>query len=676
MRSSGLCALLLSMYGITLPSYVPTQSGLFPFYFTTSEDHLACHECLVNSLGCTKLYLLQAGENVLLYWVEGHSEILFSFLNRCSTRRRCNIPFFHPTNHDKRKPKVAISQLSTYKRSYKGTEVALASLANRMPLEGSFLRPKEVDVDRKQKHSKLMLIKKVSISLFFGISLQQRARTIARRTSLGPISEKNLETNLHNLEDDTSIRCMIIPGPLSDDICRECLAMHSKWFAVRSYLLFYAEIKSSAELLVFPSNYESSDIVSNCRTKFCLYVISWNPSDCQIMDLIFPRHLELLMVHQKTYGQNKEQQIPNENTMDLYRMRQVLNVTAFARMQRASRASVPPHSRFSFSKTLEMLRVKEAICINVTIRFATKWECIGCILKNAGGARLVTILSLRNAMILTSDIKKRLDCVNCGNWILLEPDRCHQYRDESVVNIETFPMPSGFEVLDERVSNCFVLYYEFSRRMVCHRCMEIALKTKIDPYILTETSSLLDTSTLSSKLSISSFQNLLACHGIHECIRLQKVPYHFCSGHTAFLSSESSNSIGRDGIIKYTQEQIQVGVWPPQMHHVLMSHPKSGRMPNVSPVYSDRIALVQFSYAKSTFVDCANCLLEQTEVFFAYNDKSTSAGYVWMRPALSKILQICIGKRCSSLSYDRDRKQAERPVGIRQLTKSDIRVPI
>lgn len=261
---------------------------------------------------------------------------------------------------------------------------------------------------------------------------------------------------MQNPEGDSSIKCMIIPGISSDAVCRECLAMHSKWFAVRSYLLSYVSRRHSAEVLVFPSDYASSDVVTNCRKKLCLNVFSWDLSDCQVMDSIFSRHRKLLEVHQKTCGLNGEHQICNENTMDLNRIRQVLDVIALERMHRASRSSEPLHAPFAFSNTLKMLRTKETLCINTTLRRDKKWKCIECILKDAGGARLVIVSSLRYAMILTSDIKRRLECSMCGNTILEDSGRCHQYRDESVVNIETYPKPSDNEVLDERMNNCIV----------------------------------------------------------------------------------------------------------------------------------------------------------------------------------------------------------------------------
>ncbi|KAL0587609.1 hypothetical protein ABG067_002905 [Albugo candida] len=361
------------------------------------------------------------------------------------------------------------------------------------------------------------------------------------------------------------------------------------------------------------------------------------------MDSIFPRHRELLEVHHLKDGLNEEQQMRTENTMDLNKIKQFwtsscsihfLEYTGNAACQRD-----PLYIYFCLPiHKLELYRMDPQ-------------KCVRC---SAGNYFVIAECNDSNVRY-----QKKIGLF-------------HRY--ESIVNIETYPKPSDFEVLDERMNNCIVLYYVLDRRVRCHQCMKKAFSTKYDPHILTKTSSLVDTAKLSSVLPAWSLQNLLTCHLHDRCARLQKVPYHFCSEHASFLSSDSSKSTGRDATMRYTQKQVPVGIWPPQEYYALMSHAKLGRVPNLSPVHSNRIALVQFEYVRSTIEDCAKCLLEHPEVFFAYNAQSTSAGYVWMRPTSSNILRICVGKRCSSLSYDGDRKQVKRPASIRQLTKSDVRM--
>ncbi|CCI41539.1 unnamed protein product [Albugo candida] len=45
---------------------------------------------------------------------------------------------------------------------------------------------------------------------------------------LESVEEENLYTYMPNLTRYSSTRCMIIPGPISKAVCRECLSMHSK----------------------------------------------------------------------------------------------------------------------------------------------------------------------------------------------------------------------------------------------------------------------------------------------------------------------------------------------------------------------------------------------------------------------------------------------------------------
>lgn len=214
------------------------------------------------------------------------------------------------------------------------------------------------------------------------------------------------------------------------------------------------------------------------------------------------------------------------------------------------------------------------------------------------------------------DIKRALKCFECSYMMLLDPERCNQYRDESFVNIETFPKPSGYEVLDEAAKSCIVVYQMSSRRTRCLRCMIKTFSTKENSFVHSKTSSLADTFRLGSKLPKWSWQNLLACHHKDKCVRIQKVPYHFCSEHAAILSSDSSKSIGRDATITYTQRGIPVGIWPPQMDYILMSYYKLERVSDLPPFYSNKIALVQFDFARSTFEDCASCKLSNQKYFF------------------------------------------------------------
>lgn len=149
--------------------------------------------------------------------------------------------------------------------------------------------------------SRFMRKKTTGIALFPGEYSKRKVREKKGNTMQQVVKEEEMINTTENQYVDPSIRCMIIHGPTNDAVCRECLAMHSKWFAVRGYLLFYKHRQLSAELLVFPSNYETSDIKSNCLQHLCLTIVSWDPKDCQIMDLIFPKHHGLIEKKQKEH---------------------------------------------------------------------------------------------------------------------------------------------------------------------------------------------------------------------------------------------------------------------------------------------------------------------------------------------------------------------------------------
>lgn len=79
---------------------------------------------------------------------------------------------------------------------------------------------------------------------------------------------------------ESSTRSIIILGLLYDGVCLECLAMHSKSFAIIKLCLIFPY---SAALLVFLSNHKTSDKEDNCRMKLCSSNVSWDSTDCKIM---------------------------------------------------------------------------------------------------------------------------------------------------------------------------------------------------------------------------------------------------------------------------------------------------------------------------------------------------------------------------------------------------------
>ena len=199
----------------------------------------------------------------------------------------------------------------------------------------------------------------------------------------------------------------------------------------------------------------------------------------------------------------------------------------------------------------------------------------------------------------------------------------------------------------------------------------------ITPHLL-----LLNTSGTNWKVNPISFQNLLICHSHYVCERIQKVPKAFCSEHLAFVSMTLSHSIDQKNIHRFTEESIPVGVWPPQVHRTVcniytrssspscLSHAESEVGTQIWPVH-DNIAFVRFEYAKDQQIDCIKCLMEHSEGFLLYADKNNPDGYLWMRQTPANILKKCVGDFCSSLAYDEQRMQIQRPAGLLQLTRDD-----
>lgn len=65
----------------------------------------------------------------------------------------------------------------------------------------------------------------------------------------------------------TLIQCIIIPSAAPEAVCRECLTMHSKWLAIRTYQLMHTS-KYSGELCVFPTDQKQEQILGNCHETF------------------------------------------------------------------------------------------------------------------------------------------------------------------------------------------------------------------------------------------------------------------------------------------------------------------------------------------------------------------------------------------------------------------------
>ncbi|CCI11359.1 unnamed protein product [Albugo candida] len=175
---------------------------------------------------------------------------------------------------------------------------------------------------------------------------------------------------------ESSTRSIIILGLLYDGVCLECLAMHSKSFAIIKLCLIFPY---SAALLVFLSNHKTSDKEDNCRMKLCSSNVSWDSTDCKIMAFFNSRGSQF---HGSTY------EIRKKNAMDLNEIRAVLDVIAIKRMSRAGKGFLWSHHPFKLSNTLKMLRLERVLCIIIAAYPDKIWDCIGCLIKNVRDTRL------------------------------------------------------------------------------------------------------------------------------------------------------------------------------------------------------------------------------------------------------------------------------------------------
>ena len=130
---------------------------------------------------------------------------------------------------------------------------------------------------------------------------------------------------------------------------------------------------------------------------------------------------------------------------------------------------------------------------------------------------------------------------------------------------------------------------------------------------------------------------------------------------------------------RFTEGNISQSVCLPQYHRVVstidmnssspscFSHAQSEVGTQICPVH-DNIAFVHFAYAKDQQIDCINCLMQHSQVYLLYTAEITPDGYVWMRQAPANILKLCVGNLCTSLVYDEQIMQIQRPAELLQLT--------
>ena len=127
-----------------------------------------------------------------------------------------------------------------------------------------------------------------------------------------------------------------------------------------------------------------------------------------------------------------------------------------------------------------------------------------------------------------------------------------------------------------------------------------------------------------------------------------------------------------------------MGIWPPK-NQATFTHigPMADRPSHITrdklqfnaglwKAYNS-FSFVEFKTEQLKQVSCVVCLTQHSEVLFVYLSEDKISGYVWMRQAPSKVLQICLKEQCKILTYGEKRDQIERPDGLRPWTSFDVR---
>ncbi|CCI10676.1 unnamed protein product [Albugo candida] len=668
MQPFSMCAVFLTaLMSMESPSRIIALSGIFNVTSQYSKGFTSCHECLVGTLGAAQIHLLVVNSGFRLYWIHSNSNAEKAFLSYCHKPWTCYL-----SNHLEHtySPDKSICMHRDIK--IPNEENGIRLLANAM--NGEMLMELATFTNTKvSKDDPSSLIRKetndIPVFLWKDYSLQYA--TLFGHLKKFPVIGMSIKEEVSpkkrifiHEKDEPLMRCMVLPIPPQEGVCRECLAMHSTTFAIRTFHLLHGS-KPSADVCVFLSNHQPSDIVSNCKKIFCQAIIHLNSIDCRTIHNIFPLN------HQFERDKNK---------MTLEEVQQVLQSIAYRRTARRQTSNSLLSETFEPEGSLNILGAKDYFCIEVRALLHSKRRCIDCILKDVTGYHLVFSLSLYIFLIFTHSIRDFSQCKTCKFIQVRRPDDCGKKPEHYLNKLEVYPKPSHLDMRNELYESC-IAAYQGKCDYACIGCIEHYLEITNAAPLIGRSPLLFDVSMAASKMTLKVFSKLShECVVARRCSRIQAVPSYFCSTHRAFKVTQSRR--GKKAI-KFNQDPIPVGIWPPLQHQAeenlngfmsprsSVSWSGSADGPQIWPA-SNNIALVEIKFADSGSYDCLKCLAEHTELFFFYRSEVERSGYVWMRPALSNILSSCVGMHCSSLSYNENGMQMRRPVGLPPVTTIDI----
>ena len=406
--------------------------------------------------------------------------------------------------------------------------------------------------------------------------------------------------------------------------------------------------------------------------------------ECQQTDKLFPLHAEFLRSRHEKPFQTQKSLALNDPGDDRQKINGLLHQMAWKRMSTRQHLATTMKSAWLSEGKLRIGDVKNLYCHTVSSHPHRRGTCINCKLGAAKDRpHLVEYVSPYISTIMT-DNNNQHKCPRCQTLQVLEPESCLESVKNHVVDMEIHHLPPTSQHTIMHRGTCIIANHLPSYRQRCSLCMTKALVRKVKAQQITDHWLLFD---ISATESNGLLAKVLDCHKLRKCLRIQNVPGLFCSAHRAFLrpaSPQSEPLSKKPSVIhRFTRSYIPVGIWPPKNQAIIThmkpmadcpSHATRDEFQCNAGLWTtyNSVALVGFDTEYLKQVSCVVCLIQHSEVFFVFFSEDKSSGYVWMRQAPSKVLQMCLKEHCKSLSHDEKRNQIERPDGLRPWTSFDI----
>lgn len=160
---------------------------------------------------------------------------------------------------------------------------------------------------------------------------------------------------------DTLVLCIVIPGATQDAMCRECLAMYSTGFAIRTNYLMH-ESKYLGEICVFPTAHGQEIILENCENIFCHQMFSLKLSKCEIIHKKHPNDLAILR-NEDMMHDSSAKSVKHKNSWKGRDIDGIMEHIALKHMRRSRDEKKFQASELRSRNTIEGLVSKDCSCI-------------------------------------------------------------------------------------------------------------------------------------------------------------------------------------------------------------------------------------------------------------------------------------------------------------------------